>query len=263
MSLNAPTPPKPLDYGRDRPSFRWRRWVVAAFVASVTIPAVFIGSVRFDQYLKRQAGIRIVTTWYQAARTCEIPPGTLLYSAYFPDAPTRGWSVTFEDRWPLLRSVERSRENIPRLTRDDVLFVHERDIWKLPDGKEPQLVCVSYPGIGMDRRPIFRVWTYRLTDLQQGIFQPAMSGSTYDVVESTRPLTNIRIYAGRADPVDLTRFTLPFDCDGGHGRFEFKTDNDATDGGKPAPDVWIEWDDVPATNPSATRPSTDPSPTNH
>lgn len=249
-----------LDYGK-RPPARWRRLVRWAVVALLLVTLALAGLFALRNlviWVARRQGYATVATWYEQAATTVVPAGTLLYSERPEDlSGTRstGWSAavgsyeseTFELPFPSLRQIGYDRHGVPQPTGRGVLYVHEHDYWDVPSGKRPALICIRYGGLDAQRRPQFFAMSYRMAGPSAKPPIPAMGSVTFADGGDGRSFANLRIFAGAPHPTDAARFHLPFDCDGGRGRFEFRTDTDVTDGGKLAPDVWIEWDDGPAT----------------
>lgn len=236
----------------------------------IAYPAAKFGCEQINHLLRRREAIAEVRAWYRTAQTFVVPEGSLLYSEPRVDFATSStgierlppwgrWKMEttyLTAKWPILGFVQ-EYHGVPTIWQNGTLFVHERSMCVDDRGVRPMVICVRYYGM-TDGKPSFNTQAIWQGGWRDDAAFPSVFGVNAVAEVPSRPLTNLRIYAGRAGPVDLTRFTLPFDCDGGKGRFEFKTDDDVTDGGKPAPDVWIEWDDSPATQP-ATR-SIPPSP---
>lgn len=246
-----------LEYGK-RPPARWRRLLRWAIVAVLLVTLAFAGLFALRNlsiWIARRHGYAAVAAWYEHARTFVVPAGTLLYSERSEDINgprsinLRG-TETFESSFPLLRQIAYDKHGVPQTIEFGVLYVHEHDCWDVPAGKRPSLICVRYNGLDRLGLPQFSTMSYRLAPVGSKVRIPSMGGTTTVRDDPGRPLTNLRIFAGAPHPTDATRFSLPFDCDGGHGRFEFQTDTDVTDGGKLAPDVRIQWDDAP-TQPGA------------
>lgn len=230
---------------------------------------------RIELYFARRAGVAKVEAWYSAARQYVVPDGTLLYdetpaaiaAAKASGSPGRiltarrmpngrlEFSVHHDQQFPLLQWMSNGVDGVPMLMPLDILYVHEHLTWDVPKGSRPALLVVRYICLDGEGRPSFMTLMYGPTPLPGTTKFPAIGGTATPRDPPGRSLANLRIYAGRPSTTDPSRFALPFDCDSGHGRFEFQTDTDVTDGGKGAPDVWIEWDDAPTTAP-ATQPST-------
>jgi hypothetical protein len=211
---------------------------------------------KVGNWLARREGTRKVVAWYRLAQNSKIAPGTLIYSENPVDftrgrlttvvrGGTRSTRAMFNEEHPELREVGYIRGGIPSLIALHVVFVCERQVWTLPSGSRPSVVSVSYEGLEQGGLPSFSVMYVHLGNGEPPF--PMFGGMTRVRSAPVRSMTNLRLFAGRADPKDATRFSIPFQCDGGRGRFEFQTDIDATDGGKMAPDVWMEWDDSPTT----------------
>lgn len=246
-----------LDYGRAAPA-RWRRlirWTIVALLL-VTLALVGLFAIRsLSLWLARRDGYAKVTAWYQQARTCMIPAGTLLYSERPEDLRGFARRAVFDQPWPLLRSIGFVEGGVPTVSAYNVLYVHEHPSWIVPRGSRPMLFCVSYIGLDPAGRPEFLAQSFDLAEPMPH-FQIASSGASTSVrTPITRSLINLRIFAGAPNATDPTRFALPFTCDGGAGRFEFQTDVDVTDGGQLAPSATIAWDDAATTTQAATRPS--------
>jgi hypothetical protein len=257
-----------LEYGK-RPAARWRRLLRWALVAVLLVTLAFAGLFAMRNlaiWVARREGARVVTAWYRQSGTAVLPAGTLLYSERASDAalpgalPLRrrspdGTTVTaslFDQQYPQLRQILYNARGVPVAYPNRILYVHEHPLWTVPTGSRPYLFCVGYDGLDPQGRPQFSSMANRLADPGERRPFPGMGGTTGVSDVPGRSLANLRIFAGAPHPTDATRFSLPFDCDGGGGRFEFRTDTDVTDGGKLAPDVWIEWDDA-ATQPATTQ----------
>jgi hypothetical protein len=250
-----------LDYGRDRPT-RWRRLLRWTVVALLLVALAFAGLFALRNlsiWVARRQGYAAVTAWYEQARTGVVPAGTLLYSERPADiGATRAVGThadgsphvftTFEGAWPSLRQIGYAAHGVPNTFEYGILYAHEHDYWDVPAGSSPALLCVKYGRLDARGRPEFFTTAFRLAaDPKAKVRIPSMGSSTMVQDVPARSLKNLRIFAGAPHPTDKRRFTLPFDCDGGRGRFEFRTDVDVSDGGQLAPDVWIEWDDAATT----------------
>ncbi len=252
LTPSRPDPPPMLEYGRGGQR-RWPKRLLWATAFVAIAAGLYLLYGRVELWFARRAGTRNVVAWYQQARTSRIADGTLLYSENLSDMPlgvsrytiTGGGRpprtyVTFDGPHTSLRRALYSGRGVPVVVPHDILFVHERRVWDVPNGTRNDVVSVSYSGLNTFGNPQFDVMAMNLGDGNPPF--PMMGGQATVPGPITRSLANLRIFAGRIDPNDATRFALPFQCDGGPGRFEFKTDDDVSDGGKLTPDVWIEWE---------------------
>lgn len=252
-----------LEYGK-RPPARWRRLVRWTVVAVLLVTLAFAGLFALRNlsiWVARRHGYAAVTAWYEQARTTVIPAGTLLYSErpedFDPhvrhgrniDGTPRDF-VSFNEAQPTLRHIAYYANGVPLASFGDELYVHGHPQWAVTGGSRPSLFCVTYRGLDAQGRPEFISMCYERVDSSRGPRFASMGSTTTVQSQPGRSLANLRIFAGVPHPTDATRFALPFDCEGGRGRFEFQTDVDVTDGGKLAPDVSIEWD-AAATQPGA------------
>lgn len=256
-----------LEYGRERRPRWWRRGLRGAIVVAllaIVVTAGVYGFRRAALWFDRRAGYRTVAAWYEQARATTLPAGTLLYSEDPADAArpggTRIWGIggrptayAFASAHPTLRVVRYRTGGVPMLGDHDILYAHEHALWDVPVGSKPAVLCVAYRGLTATGHLEFFVTSYRVNPNADALRFPFMGSTTRADGPPGRSLARLRIFAGVPHPTDARRFAIPFDCDGGRGRFEFRTDDDdddVTDGGQLEPKVWIEWDDGAATRPT-------------
>jgi hypothetical protein len=258
--MTAPEPPT-LSYGRSSVGRRRLRWVVGAITVIVAIAGVVVACRLAGARYRRLIATHAVAAWLQRARTCQVPTATLLYTERPADFPPGQWSQAgngpkynlFVARYPLLRDFGYTGTGDPVAYGADVLYVHEHPVWAVPAGTRPALVVVRYLGLTPPNRfnalasgqPTFNVDTIVVPPPGQ-LPTDRFGGRDVVGVPFARTMAHLRIFAGQPDPVDPTRFWLPFDCDGGHGRFEFQMDAGNGHGGSLTPNIVLVWEG-PAT----------------
>ena len=265
----ADDPPPVLSYGR-QPRRAWRRWALRLGLVAALVLGGIAAYWFAEPRVARWWAYREIDRWLAAVPGVSIPPGTLLYSERPADAAailagggvqrevynasgvfTRQYA-TLASAFPHLRTVVYDSDRAPVLDDFyDVLYHGEHLVWDNsgnPAGPPTRaLVAVSLTTPAADGRPVFVADT--LWPKRGPAGYDRMRANTSPDDPSGQPMTNLRLYAGHGHDGEPDRFTLPFESDGGRGRFEFRTDTDASDGGQLTPDVWIEWDDTPATRP--------------
>ena len=216
---------------------------------------------------------REVRAWIRTAPDRPVPPGTLLYTDRAEDKqsfvaaggrwqagqPLDPSSYGFQvETYPQLRTVGGGGPLEVYLMDGNMVYVGRHTPWKTGGTTEPVTVTVGYlrrqragPDFSLeawaDRPPTppDRTGSGVKFDYHNG-------GAT--VHQDLDQFDGLRLYAGRPDPDDPSRFTLPFESYHGKGRFEFDTDAGARDTNDFAggPQIAVHWDE--RTPPPATRP---------
>lgn len=247
----------PIEYARDRPPPGYRRrhaWLFV-LIGVALLQAAYRGVVDF---IDGRADARVVGAWHAQARDFIVPAGTLLYSERAADFRPRGWRsasrsdgprrdfATFTGPFVTLRTPEeRLARTGPADPMIQPLYVHEHLLDTDVRWLVPHVVAVDYGGVDFAGRPRFDWSALRMRGWVMKSAAVIGDGRAEADEPPGRSLAGLRIYAGVPSPTDRTRFTLPFESDGGRGRFEFRT----VDGPRLL-NVRVEWDDA------ATRPAT-------
>ena len=219
-----PTTAHQLSYGTQPPSFR--RWLRLFYLSGVLIAIVAGGWVAKDaiahRFAKYQYG-RQADRWYPRVVSRMEAPAVLKYTENPSDAPYGFTSsvggVGFEirgqdpaiDRLPMFNG-----RGDPILSNDwCIVFAHERTN---STGLTRLLMVSMNPWQGG------KIWlsTYQIVRHTGGTLQGMIgmlksTGNWFDMSGFATP-GSLRVFSGQPDPKDASRFYIPFESNGRHGR---------------------------------------------